>query len=369
MINFHDLPSLYNEIAIDVESDVIDCLRTCSYSGGHYLERFERNLCNYLGVNHSIGVSSGTDGIMLACEALHIGLGDYVLVPNNAFMAAAFGVSRSGANPLFTDCDPDTYLMDAEHAEKILQTHHKRDKIKAILVVDLYGQTPDMEHFQELARQYKVYLLEDAAQALGSTHRGKQVGHYSDMAITSFGPTKPLGTIGQGGAILTNDTILAKRIRTIIQQGCEKQFQYVVVGGNYRLDAVKAAQLYHALKRLDTWNDRRRDIAKIYNDHFSSEQRPTQQPCTKHIYHLYEFKCQSGTERDRVERELVHQQIGYGLHYPHAISDMPMYGDLWMLETPVAFEMRDRLISLPIHPFMSEEDVLTVVGAVKSCCN
>lgn len=366
MIPFVDLPRQYAEIASDVEPDILDCLRKCSYTGGHYLERFERSMCNYLGVNHVVGVSNGTDAIMLACEALNIRTGDYVLVPNNSFIASAFGVSRSGATPLFVDCHPDTYLMDFDHAERILQNHLKRKRIKAILVVDLYGQMPDLEKFQELAKKYKIYLIEDAAQAVGATYRGKHVGAYSDAATTSFYPSKNLGTIGQGGAVITNDTIVARKIRAIINQGSEKKHNHICLGGNYRLDSLMAAQLYHALKKLEDWNDSRRAVAKIYNDNFTADQRPTQNPNSKHIYHLYEFKCRSGAERDRVEKELLQSQIGYGFHYPHLISDTPMYANLGVLETPVAYDLRDRLISLPMHPFLTEDQVLEVALTVQS---
>ncbi len=364
MIPFVDLAAQYAEIANDFEGELLQILRKCQFTGGTYLERFERALAGYLGVHQVVGVSNGTDAIMLACEALNIGRNDLVIVPNNSFIASAFGVSRAGAKPLLCDVDPYTYLLDPDKVEEILKT--KKRKIKAIMVVDLYGQAPDMERFAELASKYKVYLIEDAAQAVGSTHNFNHVGHYSDVATTSFYPTKNLGTIGQGGAVITNSQSVAAKIRNIINQGSDKKYEHTQLGGNYRLDTIMAAHLYHALLKLDTWNEKRKKIAKVYNDHFTSQQRPTQQPSSKHIYHLYEFCCVDAYERERVEKALVRNNIGYGFHYPHLISDTPMYSDAE--PTPVANDVKDKLISLPMHPHMTELDALEVIQVVQEAC-
>lgn len=364
MISFVDLQSQYAEIANDVEGEFLQILRKGQFVGGTYLDRFEYAFSNYLGVHSVIGVSNGTDAIMVACEALGIGKNDLVIVPNNSFIASAFGVSRSLAKPLLCDVDPYTYLIDPDAVESLLRANKR--KVKAIMVVDLYGQQPDMERFAALAKKYNVYLIEDAAQAIGSTHNGNHVGYYSDVATTSFYPTKNLGTIGQGGAIMTNIRGLSGKIKKIINQGSESKYEHVCLGGNYRLDTLMAAYLYHALAKLNIWNERRRNIAKIYNESFSSSQRPTQQPSSKHIYHLYEFCCADNEERKKVERALLGRSIGYGFHYPNLISDTPMYEGA---ETPVAKDLKDRLISLPMHPFLSEADALevidTVLGAVK----
>ncbi len=368
MIPFVDLPSLYSEISYDVEPEIIECLRKGSYTGGHYVERFERNLSHYLSTNHVIGVSSGTDALMLACESLNIGLGDYIIIPNNVYIATAFAVTRAGATPIFVDVHPDTYLIDSEKVETILQTHPKRRRIKGMVVVDLYGQMPDMERFSEIADKYKIFFIEDASQSLGSTFKNKHIGTYSDIATTSFYPSKPLGTCGQGGAIITNDSITARRIRAIINQGCEREHDHIFLGGNYRLDAIMAIQLYHGLKRLDGWNNKRRDLARIYHQNFNSDQRPTQQPSCRHIYHLYEYKCQNVIERDIIEMEFLKNQIGYGLHYPTLITDTPMYANL-AADTPVASDLKNKLISLPIHPHLTEDQVLEVILTIQSVVN
>jgi dTDP-4-amino-4,6-dideoxygalactose transaminase len=362
-IPFVDLPAQYAQIAENVESDILHILRTCQYVGGRFLERFERALGNYLEVKHVVGVSNGTDAIMLACEALGIGKGDKVIVPNNSFIASAYGVTRSGAAPILVDVDPDTYLIDLEATEAALKK--KNSRIKAIMVVDLYGQMPNMEAFQELAQKYKVYLIEDAAQAVGATYQKKGVGSYSDVATTSFYPAKNLGTIGQGGAIITNNSIIASNAKVIANQGSDQKYHHICLGGNYRLDTIMAAQLYHALQKLDEWNNCRRSIAKIYNESFTSAQRPTQQPNGRHIYHLYEFKCRDIEQRNELSFRLDKEMIRHGLHYPTLISECPPYTEV---ETPVASNLKNRLISLPMFPTLTDQQARQVVWTVQNVC-
>lgn len=363
MISFIDLNKQYNEISNYVEVEIIDCLRKGHYTGSYYLERFERALGGYLQANHVIGTSSGTDAAMVACEALGIGKGDFVIVPNNSFISPAFGITRAGATPIFVDVNPDTYLIDEEKTEKILKNHPKKKRIKAILIVSLYGQLPNMETFKELSYTYKVRLIEDNTHALSTTHKNNSAGSYSDISIASLNPTKSLGAIGQAGVIITDDINYARKARLIINQGSEKKHYYTCIGGDYRLDAIMSIHLYHALNRIDDWTNRRRRIAKLYNESFTSDQRPTQQPCSKHVYHFYEFKCKNKNERETLEREFILRQISYGIHYPNLISETPMYEDA---ETPVAYELKNRLISLPMHPFLTEAQAQHVIHVVQS---
>jgi dTDP-4-amino-4,6-dideoxygalactose transaminase len=359
-VPFVDISAQYSEIAQDVEPELLHVLRTGNYVGGQYLERFESAMCYYLHVNNTIGVSSGTDAIMVALEALGIGKGDNVIVPANSFVASAFGVTRAGAKPVFVDVDPDTYLLDLNQVEKLIK---RSKKIKAILAVHLYGQMPNMEELYRLSRENKVYLIEDAAQAIGATFNGRNVGYYSDIAVTSFYPTKNLWTIGQGGAIIVNDSTIADKIRTIINQGSQIKYKHICLGGNYRLDTLMAVQLYHALRKLDEWNNRRRKIAYFYNDAFGSEHRPTQNPNSRHIYHLYEYKCKTSHDRDALELKLKEACIGYGFHYPQLISEMDLYKP-GANKTPIAADLCKRLISLPMFPNMTEDQAETVVKIV-----
>ena len=364
MVPFVDLVSQHNEISENVERDVINALRSGNLVGGYYLDRFEKALSLHLGVENVVGVSNGTDAIQLICEGLGIGKNDGVIIPNNSFIASAFGVTRAGATPILVDIDPYTYLLDYDEVEDRLK-NNKRHFIKAVMVVDLYGQMPNMEKFHELCQKYKVYLLEDAAQSIGASYQRKPVGYYSHAASTSFYPTKNLGGIGQGGAVITNNGILARKIRMIANQGSEVKYEHICVGGNYRLDSIVAAQLFHALQKLNYWNDRRRKIAKIYNEVFGVGRCPVQQPNSKHIYHLYEFKCTSKQEREKLADDLYRKDIAFGFHYPKLISDTEMYSGI---TTPKAASVRDCLISLPMFPTMSDNEIEAVIKAVMESC-
>jgi dTDP-4-amino-4,6-dideoxygalactose transaminase len=364
-VPFVDLSGQHAEIADGVERDVLHVLRHGSYVGGHFLDRFERSLANYLDIDHVVGVSNGTDAIQLICEGLDIGKGDSVIVPNNSFIASAFGVSRAGAKPVLVDVNPYTYLIDYDAVEEKLK-NNKRHHIKAVLAVNLYGQMPNMEALYELCQKHKVYLLEDAAQSIGATYQKKSVGYYSHAASTSFYPAKNLGGCGQGGAVITNDSALAKRIRIIANQGSIEKYEHICLGGNYRLDSIVAAQLFHALDRLDNWNDRRRAIANLYNEIFGIGRCPVQQPNSRHIYHLYEFKCESLEERNQLASDLNKNSIAYGYHYPNLIGSTTMYMGT---HTPVAFDLKDKLISLPIFPTMTPSQVQAVIRVVMESCS
>ena len=364
-VPFVDLAGQYAEIAADVELDVLYAMRNGNYVGGNFLDRFERSLSNYLDVDHVVGVSNGTDAIQLMLEGLGIGKGDSVIVPNNSFIATAFGVSRAGAKPVLVDIDPDTYLISYDEVEEKLK-NNKRHAIKAVIVVDLYGQQPNMEQFYELCMKYKVHLLQDSAQSIGSTYQKKPVGYYSHAASTSFYPTKNLGGIGQAGAVITNDGKLAQKIRVIANQGSESKYEHVCLGGNYRMDTIVAAHLFHALQKLESWNTRRRAIGHVYNEMFGPGRCPVQQPNSKHIYHLYEFKCKSKEERDTLANDLKTNDIAYGYHYPTLIGDTTMYMGT---HTPIAAEVKDRLISLPMFPTMTQYHLEKVVRTVMESCS
>jgi len=352
MIPFIDLPSQYAEIANDVENDILQIMKHCNFINGYYLERFERNVGNYLSASNVIGVSSGSDAIILVLQSLDIGKGDWVILPNNVPVSKATAISKTGAKPLLLDIDPYTYLLNPEQVEEVLKNKRRRS-IKAILLVDLYGQMANMEYYQELADKYKVYLIEDASQAMGATYNNKLAGYYSYVAVASLDPDMNLWGIGQGGIIITNNNSLARNVKGIIDQE------------NY-LDSLMAAHLYHTLAKLDDWNKRRRTIARYYNECFTNEQRPTQQPSSKHVYNLYVFCCKSELHRNHMEKVFTDRRINYGFHYPSLITDHIQYMEN-CLETPIAADLKNRLISLPLHPNMTKDQVIEIVEAVHLC--
>lgn len=365
---YTDPVALYSEVADDVEYETLQILRKCQFTGGQFLERFERCLATYLGTLAAVGVSSGQDALMLVLEALKIGSGDSVIIPNNINIGAAFAISRVGAKPLITDINPYTYLIDYDRVEGLLKNKDRKTKIKAIIVPHTFGQMPNMEQFKALARKHKVFLIEDASHGMASSFNYQSPGFYSDVVVASVGPTMNLWSVGQAGIVTTNSVELAEQVRVKANQGCAKNDQHTALGGSYRMDALHAATLYHTLTKLEDWTERRRKVARYYNEIFAADQRPTQQPNGRHVYHQYVFCCKSAEERDRLEKMLKANEIGYGIPTPTLISDSPMYMQVG-IETPVAYDLKDRLISLPNHPSLEGTQALSVVRVVQSVCS
>jgi dTDP-4-amino-4,6-dideoxygalactose transaminase len=360
MVMLTDPTGLYAEIANDVEYEVLQIMRRCQFVGGHFVDRFERSLANYLDAGFAIGVSSGTDAVMLACEALHIGKNDSVIMANNAALGAAFGITRAGAKPILVDINPYTYMMDYDQVENILVTTPKKKSIKAIFVSDLYGQMPNLEKFKLLARKHCIAIIEDASQSLSSTYEYQCVGHYSTIAVASLGPEASLSGPGQGGAIITSNVDVAKVIKAKISGNNH------TLGGSYALDAIHAVYLYHSLQKMSDWDEKRRKVARYYNEVFSSNQRPTQQPNCFHTYHRYMFCCKNIEERDLLEKVMVESDIDYEIPKP-LINQSPVYLKYHYI-TPVSYEMNDRLIALPCHPTIQGSQALEVVRAIQSTC-
>lgn len=370
MIPFDDLLTRYNQISGSIENDVIHSLHNGQNINSYFTDRFERSLENYLGIDHVITTNSHTNAIQLLLEVLNITKGG-VIVPNNSPIENAFGVTRAGAKPILCDVNSDTYLLDYDEVEDRLE-NNKHKYIKAVLVVDMYGQMPNMEKFYELCRKHKVFLLEDASHALGSRFNKMPVGYYSHAATVSFSSTDNLSGCGQGGGIITSDAELAKQIRIIINNGCIKKNEHIRLGGDYAMNAFMSIYLYYSLQKFESWNDNRRMIASAYNEAFSAECRPLQYPNGRHVYHLYEYKCESPESRMRIITSLRNNNITYGCHYPNLISDSPMYfgshtphlPNSTLSHTPVANALKQLLISLPIFPTMQQSQVNEVIESV-----
>lgn len=359
MITFVDLVSQYKLIADKVEEEIFQILRTANYVNGFYNTRLEKELSNYLDSYHVLGVSNGTDAIQVLLEAAGIKGG--VIVPTNSFIATAFGITRAKCKPIFVDINPDTYLLDLDEVEFKLKTNKKY--IKAIFAVDLYGQQPDMCRLVELSNKYKVHLFQDSAQSLGSLHNSRPVGYYSKAATTSFYPSKNLGGCCQGGAIITNNEEIYNNAKIIINQGSKNKYDHIKLGGNYRIDPINSVYIYHALGYLSDWNEKRKKIAEIYNNNFSTGSRPVIQPNSRHVWHLYEYKTKNEECKKRLCDLLNLNEIEYGFHYPKLITETPMYYENTKFQN--ALSVRDHIISLPMHPFMSEDDAIKVVNIVK----
>lgn len=363
-VPFVDLKAQYAPIQADIEADVLDVLRSWWVVGGPYLDKFEAEFAQYLGVTRVVGCASGTSALDAGMRAIGIGEGDKVIVPVNSFIASANAVLAAGATPVFVDVDPETYLMDLGACEELLQTDRT---IKGIMVVHLYGQMVDMLAYSSLAKAYGVKLIEDAAQAVGANFSGYGVGALSDVAGTSFYPAKNLGTCGQGGAIITNSAEAAVIANEVIHQGSKTKYEHVRPGYNFALDSLMAAQLRHALRILDSNNDGRRRVAARYDEAFG-ERAPWVDSRARHIYHLYEYRCDDAQDRQALMDHLGAEGVACGLHYPSLIVEAPHFKqDLKLF--PVASQLKGQLLSLPMFPTMSDTQIDAVIAAVNGFRN
>ena len=359
-IPFVDLKAQYREIKEEIDHTIQGVILESAFIGGKYLKSLEQNFANYLGVKHCIGVANGTDALSIALASLGIKKGDEVITVANSFIATSEAVTRIGAKVVFVDCQKDTLLIDVLKIEEAITEH-----TKAIIPVHLYGQPVDMEKILEIAERYKLYVIEDAAQAHGAQYKGQKVGTLGDCACFSFYPGKNLGAYGDAGAIVTNNDQLAKQVRMYANHGRIEKYNHEFEGINSRLDGLQAAILDVKLKHLEEWNERRRAVAKIYDEQFKeSVVIPSVSPAVRHVYHLYVIRVQ---KRDKVRELLTQSGVSTGIHYPIPLPFLKAYRYLGYqpADFPVAYKYKDELLSLPIHGNMSDEHVEYVITQVK----
>jgi dTDP-3-amino-3,4,6-trideoxy-alpha-D-glucose transaminase len=328
---------------------------------GEEVERFEAEFARYCEAAHAVGVSSGTDALLLALRALAIGPGDEVLVPANSFIATAEAVSLIGATPCFVDVDPITHTVTTETLEPAIG-----ERTKAIIVVHLYGRTVDMAPVLELARARRLRVVEDACQAHGARYAGRPVGAIGDIGCFSFYPSKNLGAWGDGGAVTTDSPDLADRVRLLRSHGERPRHHHQLIGMTARLDAIQAAVLRVKLPMLDRWNAARRAIAARLTDDLVDV--PVSQPAgllpaTDHVYHQYVVTTRC---RDQLRAHLERYGVATAVHYPTPIHRSRPYRTRAGARLPVAERLAGQVCSLPIYPSMTEVAVHQVVDAIRS---
>jgi dTDP-4-amino-4,6-dideoxygalactose transaminase len=332
-----------------------------AFIGGSYVEDFEADFAAYCEADEAIGISSGTEALVLALRALGIGRGDEVVVPANSFIATAEAVSAVGATPRMVDVDPVTGLMTAETVARALNP-----RVRCIVPVHLYGATVDMDPILELARDAKVAVLEDACQAHGARYRGKRVGTLGNAGCFSFYPAKNLGAWGDGGAVVTNSPELAERVRLLRSHGERPRYRHRMVGTTARLDALQAAVLQVKLRHLDGWNaQRRRAAAELRRalQGLDLELPAAPVPGGDHVYHLFVVRSD---ERDLLRAHLTARGIASAVHYPVAIHRTEAYAHLGLQagSLPVAEELALRGLSLPLFPGIEDEQLQAIGAAV-----
>ncbi|MCF7854337.1 MAG: DegT/DnrJ/EryC1/StrS family aminotransferase [Candidatus Pacebacteria bacterium] len=362
---------LLNKEAIDRAVD--DALLSGRYILGPQVEAFENAFAEYHGVASAIGVASGTDALQVALRAAGVGPGDAVLTVSHTAVATVAAIELAGARPLMVDIDPESYTMDPAALQAILEEWHEDATIlagctpRAVVPVHLYGHPADMVAIKALADDWGLVVVEDCAQAHGARIDGVKVGTMGDIGIFSFYPTKNLGAMGDGGALICKDPQLAETIRLMRQYGWQQRYVSDVAGMNSRLDEVQAAILNVKLLKLDAFNERRREIARQYSRALASSayRVPDAAPGIAHVYHQYVIRT---TRRDELREYLNAQGIGTLVHYPVPVHLQPAYKgrDLTVgRQLPVTEQVCKEILSLPMHPGLSDDDVQRIVKHLK----
>jgi dTDP-4-amino-4,6-dideoxygalactose transaminase len=360
-VPFVNLKAQYFAIKEEIDMAIQDVILKSSFVGGEYVRSFEQNFAAYIGTGHCVGVGNGTDALFIALKCLGVGAGDEVITVANTFIATSEAITSTGARPVFVDCDPSTYNIDAEKIEKVVTR-----STKAIVPVHLYGQPADMKSIMEIARKHSLYVVEDAAQAHGSDYEGKRVGTFGDCACFSFFPGKNLGAYGDGGAIVTNNDELAKTIRMYANHGRLDKFGHDFEGVNSRLDGMQAAILDVKLRHLEEWTVRRREIARVYDNSLGDVcVTPKIGANVGHVYHLYVIRVK---DRERIKSGLEQRGVSTGIHYPTPLPYLKAYAYLGStpIDFPVSYFLKDEILSLPMHGSMTDEEVHYVIKELKT---
>jgi dTDP-4-amino-4,6-dideoxygalactose transaminase len=328
---------------------------------GTEVQKFEKSYAALNKTNYCIGVSNGLDALILALKSLQIGSGDEIIVPSNTYIASALAVTHVGAKPVFVEPKIETYNIDTALIESAIT-----NKTKAIMPVHLYGQACEMDEIMTIARKYNLFVIEDNAQAHLSSYKGKLTGSFGDVNGTSFYPGKNIGALGDAGAVTTNNEILAKKIETLRNYGSQKKYYNEVLGYNNRLDELQAAFLSIKLKYIDSWTQERREIAKFYNENLNGIDDlilPYVANGATHSYHLYVIRT---SKRDELKTFLEENGIGTMIHYPIPPHLQEAYKFLGYKkgDFPIAEEISESCLSLPIWPGMSENEVSLVLNQI-----
>lgn len=381
----------YETIKTECDRKVLDLLSSAQYIMGENVKAFEKEFSEYLGIRHSISVANGTDALVIALKALGIGEGDEVITTPFTFFATAEAISSVGATPVFCDVRLDTFNIDPQKVEEKITK-----KTKAIMPVHIFGQPCDMDEINEIAKRYGLYVIEDACQAVGSQYKGRMTGTLGHIACFSFFPTKNLGCAGDGGMIVTNDDDLATICKALRIHGSgengKKAFNLLnnideeveedtahdntiynplkyynyLIGHNSRLDEIQAAILRIKLPYLDQWNEKRRQIARYYNEELKDAKlvTPYEDDKVRHIYHMYVLQSE---RREETVAYLKEKGIATGIYYPVPLHLQKAYENLGYKEgdMPNAEYLSKRTFAIPMFPELTEEEMKYIVQALK----
>lgn len=364
-IPFLELKPTYSELRAELDATWHRVMDSGWYLLGSELESFEQEYAAYCGTSHCIGVGNGLDALHLILRAMHIGPGDEVIVPSNTYIATWLAVSYAGARPVPVEPDESSFNLDPRRIEAALSP-----RTRAILAVHLYGRCAAMNPILEVARAHGLQVIEDSAQSQGATHAGRRSGALGNAAGHSFYPGKNLGAFGDGGAVTTNDGDLADRVRVLRNYGSRVKYQNEIRGYNSRLDELQAAFLRVKLRKLDEWNARRAEVARIYRDELTGApglRLPGDDLEGSHVWHQFVVRHE---QRDALQRLLSESGIGTLIHYPVPPHLSAAYADAAIPagSLPIAERIARTCLSLPIGPHQPENATREVASAVRRAC-
>jgi dTDP-4-amino-4,6-dideoxygalactose transaminase len=359
-----DLKAQYAAIKSDVDAAIQRVLTNTSFILGNEVAEFEQAFARHVGAKGAVGVASGTAALHLALLACGVGPGSEVITTAHTFIATAEAISHTGARPIFVDIDPRTYNIDPQRVEDAITPN-----TKALLPVHLYGQPAEMKALSDIARRHNLWLIEDAAQAHGAEYEGQRCGSIGNLACFSFYPGKNLGAYGDAGAVTANDESLLEKLRKLRDHGRVSKYQHDELGFGERIDALQAAILGAKLVRLAAWTEARRAHASLYDRLLADCDvvTPYASPQVRHVYHLYVIRT---PRRDTLLAHLKQRGIEAAIHYPIPLHRQPAYQKLGYgnLSLPATEKVADEVLSLPIYPELTHEQVAYVARAVKETC-
>ena len=361
VIEFVKLKRQYDLYASEYENAALRAMRSGWYILGNELKAFEKQFAEYMGVDYCIGVNSGLDALILAVRALDIGPGDEVIVPANTYIASVLGVTENGATPVFVEPD-EFYCLDADKIEAAIT-----ERTKAILPVHLYGQSANMDIICKIAERYGLYLIEDCAQSHGAKYKEQITGTFGNIGCFSFYPTKPLGALGDSGALITNDKKLAEKLFKLRNYGSGVKYVNEITGKNSRMDELQAAVLQVGLSHLDEGNSYRRRIAERYLNEINNPNvtLPVVREGAYHVFHVFALRCE---KRDALQAHMLKNGVKTLIHYPIPPHLQQCYAELGYKEGdfPISEDYASHELSLPIYVGMPDEEVTQVIAAVNS---
>ena len=353
-----DLKANYLSIKEEIDSAIQRVIDGSNFIMGKEVEDFDKNFASFLNAKYSIGVGNGTLALHLALIASGIKQGDEVILPVNTFIATSEAVSYCNAKPIFVDVEEESYNMNPKLLEKAIT-----NKTKAIIPVHLYGNPCDMKEILNIAQNHNLNIIEDCAQAHGAEYEGKKVGNFGEISTFSMFPAKVLGAFGDAGSVVTNDDELAKKIILLRNHGRRTKYEHLIEGYNYRIDTLQATILNVKLKYLNKWIEKRREIANLYNNLLKDDIIIPKEN-GKHCYYMYVIRVK---DREKLQEHLKNNGIETGVHYPIPLHLQPAYKHLNYNKEdfPVAERLSHEILSLPLYPELTQEQVEYICKKIK----